>query len=211
MWDMKKKMCYLGMTLFFIFSAGCKEKERIPLEEIPVEESVQDTEDKNSEKINSTDRSDKQEQETENSVLFVYVCGAVNRPEVYELEAGSRVYTAIQAAGGMTEEADQNYLNQAESLKDGQQVYVPSKGEAETDADSWKGERVMREKDNGKVNLNTAGKEELMTLTGIGEAKAESIIRYREENGEFQTPEDLMKIEGIKTGVFDKIKEQITV
>ena len=111
----------------------------------------------------------------------------------------------------MTEEADQNYLNQAESLKDGQQVYVPSKGEAETDADSWKGERVMREKDNGKVNLNTAGKEELMTLTGIGEAKAESIIRYREENGGFQTPEDLMKIEGIKTGVFDKIKEQITV
>ena len=176
-----------------------------------MEESVQDTEDKNSEKINSTDRSDKQEQETENSVFFVYVCGAVNRPGVYELEAGSRVYTAIQAAGGMTEEADQNYLNQAESLKDGQQVYVPSKGEAETDADSWKGERVMREKDNGKVNLNTAGKEELMTLTGIGEAKAESIIRYREENGGFQTPEDLMKIEGIKTGVFDKIKEQITV
>ena len=211
MCDMKKKMCYLGIALFFIFSAGCKEKERILLEEIPVEESVQDTEDKNSKKINSTDRSDKQEQETENSVFFVYVCGAVNRPGVYELEAGSRVYTAIQAAGGMTEEADQNYLNQAESLKDGQQVYVPSKGEAETDADSWKGERVMREKDNGKVNLNTAGKEELMTLTGIGEAKAESIIRYREENGEFQTPEDLMKIEGIKTGVFDKIKEQITV
>lgn len=211
MWDIKKKVCYLGIALFFIFSAGCKEKERIPLEEIPVEESVQDTEDKNNEKINSADQSARQERESEDAVLFVYVCGAVNRPGVYELEAKSRVYAAIQAAGGMTEEADQNYLNQAESLKDGQQVYVPSKGEAETDADSSKGEHVMREKDNGKVNLNTAGKEELMTLTGIGEAKAESIIRYREENGGFQKPEELMQIEGIKTGVFNKIKEQITV
>ena len=61
------------------------------------------------------------------------------------------------------------------------------------------------------MNLNTASKEELMTLTGIGEAKADSIIRYREENGGFQNPEDLMKIEGIKSGVFNKIKEQITV
>ena len=211
MWDMKKKMCYLGIALFFIFSAGCKEKERILLEEIPVEESVQDTEDKSKEKINSENQFARQEREAEDAVLFIYVCGEVNRPGVYELEAGSRVYAAIQAAGGMTEEADQNYLNQAESLKDGQQVYVPSNGEAEIDASSSVEEDVMREKDNGKVNLNTAGKEELMTLTGIGEAKAESIIRYREENGGFQKPEDLMQIEGIKTGVFNKIKEQITV
>lgn len=210
MWDMKKKMCCLGMVLFFIFCAGCKEKDKIPLEEVTVEESIQDTEDKKERKKSSADPSVTQEQETEKSVFFVYVCGNVKRPGVYELEAGSRVYAAIQAAGGMTKEADENYLNQAESLQDGQQVYVPSKEETKETVDSVEG-NVTREKDEGKVNLNTAGKEELMTLTGIGEAKAESIIRYREEHGEFQKPEELMQIEGIKTGVFNKIKEQITV
>ena len=132
-------------------------------------------------------------------------------PGVYELEPGSRIYEAVRAAGGMTEAADEYYLNQAEVLNDGQQIYVPSKEEIEAEEKILGKPEEIKEEGSKKVNLNTASKEELMTLTGIGEAKADSIIRYREENGGFQNPEDLMKIEGIKSGVFNKIKEQITV
>lgn len=197
MWDQKKIMCCLGISLLLIFAAGCREKETITLDEV---QTVEDQELLEKEEEDSKVRIE---------TLYVDVCGEVLYPGVYELEPGSRVYTAIQAAGGMTEAADSTYLNQAESLQDGQQIYVPSKDE--TVEKTLGGTGNMRERDNGKVNLNTAGKEELMTLPGIGEAKAESIIRYREAHGHFQKPEDLMKIEGIKSGVFNKIKEQITV
>ena len=70
---------------------------------------------------------------------------------------------------------------------------------------------VTRGTDSKKVNINTAGEEELMTLTGIGEAKAASILKYREENGRFKSIEELMQIEGIKEGVFNKIKDDITI
>ena len=108
-------------------------------------------------------------------------------------------------AGGMTEEAAAYALNLARIAVDGEQIYVP-------DAEEIQGQSILSgsgyEK---KVNINTASMEELMTLTGIGEAKAESIIRYREENGGFQSIEDLMEIGGIKEGVFEKIKDDITI
>ena len=104
--------------------------------------------------------------------IFVHVCGEVVHPGVYELKAGSRVYEAVKAAGGMSENAAQNFLNQAEILEDGQQIYVPSEEEI-SDTDSENGRT-----DDGKVNLNQASKEQLMTLPGVGEAKADAIIRY---------------------------------
>lgn len=137
--------------------------------------------------------------------IYVHVCGEVNSPGVYELPTGSRVYAAIEAAGGITEKAAAS-LNQAEKLSDGQQIYVPSGEEAESRA--WYGQGAD-EADDGKVNLNTAAKEELMTLSGIGEVKAEAIIRYREENGGFSSIEELKEIEGIKDGVFNKVKDKI--
>lgn len=199
--DMLRKLCCLGMCLFLFLAAGCKEKETMTLQEVTEENLKEDT------------KEDKKEPLPEEVVqdLYVYVCGEVNEPGVYELKPGSRVYAAVQAAGGMTETADPNYLNQAESLTDGQRIYVPSRKETESSGGSSNGLEPAGEKESGKVNLNTAGKEELMTLTGIGEAKAESIMRYREEHGAFQKPEDLMKIEGIKSGVFNKIKEHIIV
>lgn len=205
MWDMKKKLCCLGISLLLFLLAGCSEKEKVTLEEVRKEEA-ETPEAKSGQEAPR----DAEDFETEQK-LYVYVCGEVARPGVYELEAGSRLYAAIRAAGGMTEAADDDYLNQAESLQDGQQIYVPSREETETSKEILGGTGDMREEKSDKVNLNTAGKEELMTLPGIGEAKAESIIRYREEQGGFQSPKDLMKIEGIKTGVFNKIKEQVTV
>lgn len=143
--------------------------------------------------------------ESSSSPVFVYVCGEVEKPGVYELQEGDRVVDAVEAAGGMTEEASDTWLNLAELISDGQKIEVPSREQAEELA------KVREEEESGLVNLNTASEEELMTLTGIGEAKAREILNYREEHGGFQKPEELMEIPGIKEGVFLKIKDQITV
>lgn len=142
--------------------------------------------------------------------VYVYVCGAVNVPGVYELERGARVYEAIGMAGGMSADASAEAVNQARPVTDGEQIYVPTAEETEAagfDGTGFSGGGTG----NQKVNINTAGKEELMTLTGIGEAKAQSILDYREANGGFKSTEELMEIEGIKEGVFHKIKEDITI
>ena len=137
--------------------------------------------------------------------LFVYVCGEVKAPGVYELSEGSRIVDAVEAAGGMTEAASGTYLNLAEPVSDGQKIEVPSKAEAA------QMEEREQEAQSGLVNLNTASAEELMTLTGIGESKADALLSYRAEHGGFEKPEDLMEIPGIKEGVFQKIKDQVTV
>ena len=157
---------------------------------------------------------------TENTVIYVDVTGAVKAPGVYTLPAGSRVFEAIALAGGAREDASLENLNQAGILQDGQQIRVyteeeaaqmaqqgslPSLPGAETAAGQEEGQEAS------KVNINTAGKDELMTLTGIGETRAEAILAYRQETGGFQAPEDLMQVEGIKEKTFEKLKDQITV
>ena len=117
--------------------------------------------------------------------------------------------TVELSAGGLKEGAAAESLNQAQEAQDGQQIYVPSIEEASGGEASEAG--VPAEASDGKMNLNTAAKEQLMTLTGIGEAKAAAIIRYREENGGFRSIEELMEVEGIKEGVFNKIKDQIKI
>lgn len=186
---------YLYLLIMVIGMVGCssQKEESSALQEIPV----------------SDEEETFSEEETEilpEESIYVHVCGEVNAPGVYELPTGSRVCAAIEAAGGITEKASEASLNQAEKLSDGQQVYVPS-GE-ETEGRVLYGQGV-NEADDGKVNLNTAAKEELMTLDGIGEVKAEAIIRYREENGGFSSIEELKEIEGIKDGVFNKVKDQV--
>lgn len=148
--------------------------------------------------------------------LYVHVCGAVNAPGVYELRTDARIYEALEAAGGMTEDAAADWINQAEALSDGERIYVPTQEEAEESAQSVSGQWADSNGNAGgsvsdKININTAAKEELMTLSGIGASKAESILKYRQEHGNFQSIEDLKKIEGIKDGVFNKIKDDITV
>ncbi len=153
--------------------------------------------------------------------IFVYVCGQVLNPGVYELEAGSRLYEALDAAGGLTGEAAGEYLNQAGLLEDEQQVYVPTRKEAEEGSPLWQqaagNEGTLGPADasgteeKARVNLNQATREELMTLTGIGEVKAEAILKYREEHGPFGSIEELKEIDGIKDGIFQKIRDDITV
>lgn len=148
--------------------------------------------------------------------IYVYICGAVKKPGVYKLKAQVRLYEAVEQAGGLSKEASETWLNQAEELKDGQKIEVLTKAEAKKlkkASQAAQGEDSVGGggKSAGKVNLNTATKEELMTLSGIGEAKAAAIIAYREENGGFARIEDIKKIEGIKDGVFKKVEAMITV
>ena len=143
-----------------------------------------------------------------NAYIYVHVCGAVKSPGVYRLREGSRLYEAVEAAGGLTEDASGESLNQAAIAEDGQQIYILSKEETAANPGNSGGAQTAEE-DDGKININTANKEQLMTLSGIGETKADSIIQYREEHGGFQNIEEIMEIDGIKEGVFQKISDQI--
>ena len=139
---------------------------------------------------------------------YVHICGEVNAPGVYRVLEGSRIFQAVEQAGGFTDDAASEYLNLAELTEDGMKIDVPSVEEVEN------GEFPVSEdaaSAGGKVNINKADEKELMTLTGIGESRAADIIRYREENGGFQTVEDIMKVPGIKEGAFEKIKDNISV
>lgn len=149
--------------------------------------------------------------------VYVYVCGAVKQEGVYRLQEGSRINDALLLAGGLTEDAASGVLNLAEPVQDGQKLYFPTKDEladqqnalrdgAYTDSQiDSSGEQTQ------KIDINTADKEQLMTLSGIGEAKAESIIRYRAEHGNFAQIEDITNVDGIGESLFQKIKEYIYV
>ncbi len=135
------------------------------------------------------------------SQIYVYVCGYVQYPGVYAMEQGARIVDALEKAGGVTVEGKPEALDQAEPLKDGQTIYVPGLYD----------EAEISDIQDGLVDINTADKSVLMTLPGIGETKADMIVKYREEHGAFESIEDLMNIPGIKKGVFDKIKDSIKV
>ena len=143
--------------------------------------------------------------------LSIHVCGAVEYPSVYQVKEGTRIYQAIEAAGGFTQEADQEYLNLALEVEDGMQIRIPTKEEVANAGDSLLLPGETTQKGTGKVNLNTADEELLCTLPGIGESRAKSIIQYRQEHGNFQKVEDIMKVSGIKDGAYEKIKDLITV
>ena len=144
----------------------------------------------------------------EEKTCLVYVCGAVVAPGVYELDDGSRIYEAVELAGGFMEEAAEDALNLAESVTDGQMIRIPT--EEEQEAVGRQGAEADSAAD-GKLDLNRADVAALMELPGIGQSKAEAIVGYREEHGPFSQAEDLMKVEGIKEGVFNKIKDRIKV
>lgn len=143
--------------------------------------------------------------------VFIYICGAVANPGVYRLPAGSRVYAAVEAAGGLLEEADLKNLNQAQLLEDGQQITVYTTEETAAGQTADPPDAGAPSADGSAINLNTADQDALMTLPGVGEARAAAIIAYREQNGAFSAIEDIMQIEGIGEKSFAKLKDLITV
>lgn len=144
---------------------------------------------------------------TQETVIFVDIKGAVKNPGVYQMKVGDRVKDALDAAGGLTEEADSQKVNLAKRLEDQMVIVVPKVGEEAEEIPA--GETRKEATKEGKVNINTATVEELKTLKGVGEKKAEAIIEYRKKNGSFKTKEDLMKVRGIGKKLFDSFQERI--
>ncbi|PRS51539.1 helix-hairpin-helix domain-containing protein [Bacillus sp. MZGC1] len=202
---LKKYSLYIGAGLmvviiitFFLF-AGNRESSREPSvlkEDKDIQVTLEDKQEK-------TDH--------ESSPIFVEVKGAVKKPGVYKFQSDARVEEAIRRAGGFTSKADTIEINQAAKLEDSMMIYVRKQGEAErqtqiaaTDAPSG------NEKSQG-VNVNQADAAELQTINGIGPAKAEAIITYREEHGEFQQIEDLRNISGFGEKTIERLKSELTV
>ena len=143
----------------------------------------------------------------EADLICVYVGGAVSDSGVYLLPQGSRLYEAIEAAGGMTEGADPYYLNQAKVLEDAEQIIVLTTQEVQE-----RKEQIRQQAEEaGLVNINTADVSRLMQLNGIGQSRAEAIVAYREQCGQFKQIEDIQQVTGIKAGLYEKIKDKITV
>lgn len=142
--------------------------------------------------------------------IFVHLCGAVTVPDVYEVKVNTRLVEVIALAGGLLEDAAGDHVNQAAVVEDGQRIYIPTKLEV-LNTPYLQIEATESSSISGKVNINTASKEVLMTLTGIGETKAKSIIDYREKNNGFKTIEEIKNINGIKDSVYNKICDKITI
>lgn len=171
--------------------------------------------------------------------ICVHVCGAVRNAGVYEMPAGSRVFEAVELAGGFTEEADEGYVNQAQPLSDGIKLVIPTKEQVsslkenpadggersdpggQTEESGAEGYGVLGGEDkasedgaasaDGKININTASEEQLCEIPGIGATRAAAIVAYRQQAGSFASIEDIMKVSGIKEGTYAKIKDNIKV
>lgn len=167
------------------------------------------------------------DKEMQQAMIYVDVCGAVANPGVFQLAAGSRVFQAIEAAGGYLPEAALTCVNRAGVLTDGQQLYILTQEEMERqgldpaemakasdgqmNGSAGTGQNTGMAAQDNRININTADEAQLTTLTGIGATRAQAIIAYREENGPFAAIEDIMNVQGIKEGTFAKIKDEIVV
>lgn len=248
-------MKMLGIGIMSLFLLGCAENSFLLTEEespqmkdlmegqgyeegqMAVEEKQ--TSEKNTETAalyNVEEKYTKEQEVSSIQEIVVHICGAVNNPGVFFLEEGQRVYHAIELAGGLREDADGDYMNQALLLEDGMKLVIPTKEETKQWKEKEEKEQSVETKlyegketeayyveyanSNSlttgnekveKVNLNTADETLLCTLPGIGSSRAKSIIDYRVKNGAFHRIEDVMKVSGIKEAAFEKIKDLITV
>lgn len=143
----------------------------------------------------------------EDPVVYVEVKGAVKNPGVYELSAGDRVLNAIEMAGGYLVSSNSRYINHAERVKDEMVIYIPEEGEEVEETQL----STSSTSQSSLVNINNADATSLSTLPGIGAAKAEAIISYREQSGGFKEKQDLMKVTGIGQKTYEKLEPLITV
>ena len=220
---MNKKHLIMIVVVFFIGITGVvfymNRSNDSELVDCDTQISYSEEADSNSKEATDKDNNSKEastsSKDNKNKKIYVHICGEVNEPGVYELKEDARVIDAIEAAKGLTKVASQQSVNQAEKLEDSEQIYIPSIKEVKENVNqsvkSSDSNSSINNAENGKININTASQEELTTLPGIGVAKAQKIIAYRQQNGSFSKIEDIMKISGIKEGLFNKISENITV
>ncbi len=157
--------------------------------------------------------------EEEQNTIIIHITGAVQKQGIVEVKENARINDVINAAGGLTKDADINSVNLAYEVEDGQKIYIPYLIELEENVDD--GEIIMQsaginvveedKKIQGKININQASLGELQVLPGVGEATAQKIINYRNENGKFKSIEDIQNVSGIGTSKYEMIKDLISI
>ena len=156
-----------------------------------------------SESINKGEKTEEKHDEK----IFVDVKGAVKHPGVFETTKDKRVKDLIEEAGGLLDDADTATLNLSQKVKDQMVIYVLKHGEKPKQISDG----GSSSSNTDVININTANKERLMKISGVGKTKAEAIISYREKNGDFKKKEDITKVHGIGKATFEKIKDKIEV
>ena len=150
-----------------------------------------------------------EESVTHTQTIFVDISGAVEKPGVYEVSNNTRLFEVIEMAGGLSEDADADHVNQASFVEDGQKIIIPVKG-SDAVNDLLSGSAEYTGEDSRLININTAAADELKTLSGIGDTMAQRIIEYRSQRA-FKSKEDIMSVDGIGSKTYEKIKDSITV
>ena len=205
-----KKICVLLIALLLsgLFGCGKKDTYTLSLEGQEITGSSADMGDAE-EASEGHDFAGSKTVESQDDRIYVHVCGAVKYPGVYEFPGDARVFQAVESAGGFLPEACEAALNQAQPVKDGDRIYVPTKEEWESGLAGPSEEMKEAKPDDGLVNINTADENELCTLPGVGQTRAKAIVEYRNEHGSFGKIEDIQNVSGIKSGLFAKLKDYI--
>lgn len=200
----KKKLGVCIVTILLVilagikfFSGGYNELNKNSNENIFVEE-------------NSMKEEESENAELKDKSIVVEIKGEVKKPDVYSMSEDSIIRDLIESAGGVTEEADLSDINRAKKLQNHELIYIKNKNEKNTIA-AVEGTAQINADQSSKVNINTATAEELKKLKGVGDAKAENIIQYRENNGGFKEISDITNVDGIGQSMFEKIKDKIEV
>ena len=156
---------------------------------------------------NETNNKDEKAEDKHDEKIFVDVKGAVKHPGVFETTKDKRVKDLIEEAGGLLDDADTSTLNLSQKVKDQMVIYVLKHGEKPKQIS----DSSSSSSNTDVININTANKEQLMKISGVGKTKAEAIIAHREKNGDFKKKEDITKVRGIGKSTFEKIKDKIEV
>ncbi len=215
---MQKKIIYVICIILMIFSGGCRSVYKDVLIATGSDGYLEDTElydfTVSVEGDEDLDSSGFDFEAETSELIPVYVCGAVASPGVYYISADSIKQDALAAAGGFAEDACEDYVNLAEAVYSGEKIYFPYEDELGENYSPIALDGGIKDNgalNQGKVNINRATVDILMTLPGIGASKAQAIIDYREEFGPFSHIEDIKNVNGIKDNIYDNIKDNIVV
>lgn len=211
-WQLVVGVCgivLLGIAVFLLVIQQEKEDKELLIETLSTTEVTVDTK-KEQEQANNESKSTK---------IYVDISGAVKQPGVYQLPEGSRLFDLLKQAGGLTEDAAIQTVNQAMIIQDQQKIIILTQDQAQSlDTENINNNGHLEEKSDeksskeaGKININQADLTQLQQLSGIGEKKAQAIIDYRNENGSFKTIEDLAKVTGIGEKTVEKLRDSITI
>ena len=211
------KMLVIFLILFLTFIvlfllAERKEKENYQ-EDFSIEGLIAEA-DKKDQPFNQLEDNEEPDllEQVKSEKILVDLKGAVEFPGVYEMESGQRVIDCVNKGGGFLKDAEEKVVNLAQRIEDQMVIYIPTKGEELAVSEQLvTGANNLEAEDHPKIDLNTATKEELKSLNGIGDVKAENIINYRKTNGFFQKIEDIKNVSGIGELTFEKLKDELTV